>query len=275
MARVIAIANQKGGVGKTTTAINLAASLAHFGQETLLIDMDPQANLTSGLGIGRDALAQHVYHVLLENRPLEEVLRETGLEWLDLVPSHMDLYGAELELVTADNRETRLAAALQKLHRAYQYVIIDCPPALNLLTLNALAAADSVLIPMPCEYYALEGLSMLVRTIERIQKGLNPRLELEGVLVTMFDGRANLSQAVLAEIKKFFGAKVYQTVIPRNVRLAEAPSHGKPVLTYDRNSSGAAAYLTLAREFLERRGADLPKPEESVELANLAVGETQ
>lgn len=258
MARVLAVANQKGGVGKTTTAVNLAASLAHLGQETLLIDMDPQANLTSGLGIAREGLTRHVYHALLDGVGLEEVLQESGVEWLDVVPSHMDLYGAEVELVGVENRESRLAQALSRFQRAYKYVLIDCPPALNLLTLNALTAADAVLIPMPCEYYALEGLSMLVRTIEKIRAGLNPRLELEGVLVTMFDGRSNLSQQVLAEIKKFFGAKVYQTAIPRNVRLAEAPSHGQPALVYDRQSSGAAAYLTFAREFLERHGAVVP-----------------
>jgi len=258
VSRIIAVANQKGGVGKTTTAVNLAASLAHLGQETLVIDMDPQANLTSGLGIARDALEKHISHVLLEGAELEEVLRESGVEWLDVAPSHMDLYGAEVELVNADNRERRLADALNKFHRAYAHVIIDCPPALNLLTLNALAAADAVLIPMPCEYYALEGLSMLVRTIEKIQGGLNPRLEMDGVLITMFDGRANLSQQVLGEIRKFFGNKVYQTVIPRNVRLAEAPSHGQPAIVYDRQSSGASAYVSFAREFLARQGVPVP-----------------
>jgi chromosome partitioning protein len=258
MARVISIANQKGGVGKTTTAINLAASLAHLGQETLLIDLDPQANLTSGLGIGREGLTKHILHVLLEGAPLEEILKESGVEWLDVAPSHMDLYGAELDLVSGEARETRLLTALKKFHKVYKYIFIDCPPALNLLTINALAASDAVLIPMPCEYYALEGLSMLVNTIERVRGGLNPRLELEGVLVTMFDGRANLSQQVYAEIKKFFGTKLYSTAIPRNIRLAEAPSHGQPALVYDRHSTGAAAYLALAREFLERRG-ELPR----------------
>jgi chromosome partitioning protein len=258
MARVISIANQKGGVGKTTTAINLAASLAHLGQETLLIDMDAQANLTSGLGLQRDGLNKHILHVLLEGTPLEDILKESGVEWLDVAPSHMDLYGAELDLVNMENRETRLQSALKKFHKVYKYIFIDCPPALNLLTVNALAASDAVLIPMPCEYYALEGLSMLVNTIDRVRAGLNPRLELEGVLVTMFDGRATLTQQVYAEIKKFFGTKLYGTVIPRNVRLAEAPSHGLPALVYDRHSSGAGAYLTMAREFLERRG-ELPR----------------
>jgi len=254
MARVISVANQKGGVGKTTSAINLAASLAHLGQETLIIDLDPQANLSSGLGVPRTTDQKHIYHVLLEGLPLEEVLMESGMEWLDVAPSHMDLYGAEMELVSLENREGLLRESLRKFHKVYKYILIDCPPALNLLTINALVASDSVVIPMPCDYFALEGLSMLVNTIERVRAGLNPRLELEGVLITMFDGRANLAQQVLAEIQKFFGSKLYKTVIPRNIRLAEAPSHGQPALLYDRHSSGASAYLELGREFLERRG---------------------
>jgi chromosome partitioning protein len=255
LAHVIAIANQKGGVGKTTTAINLAASLAHLGHETLLIDMDPQANLSSGLGLTADKVTKHIYHVLLQDTPLEEALRESPVEWLDVVPSHVDLYGVEVELVNAENRERRLQHALEKFHKAYRYVFIDCPPALNLLTLNALAAADSVLVPMQCEYYAMEGLSLLVKTIERVRGGLNPRLELEGVLMTMYDSRANLVQQVHEEIKRYFGDKVYKSLIPRNVRLAEAPSHGLPALDYDKHSTGAAAYMELAKEFLSRRGA--------------------
>jgi chromosome partitioning protein len=254
---VVAIANQKGGVGKTTTAINLAASLAHLGQETLLIDLDPQANLSSGLGLTSEKVEKHVYHVLLQDAPLEEILRETRVEWLDVAPSHLDLYGVEVELVNAENRESRLKSALEKFHKVYKYIFIDCPPALNLLTLNALACADTVLIPMQCEYYALEGLSLLVKTIERVRGGLNPRLELEGVLVTMYDPRASLIQQVHQEIRKFFGDKVYRTLIPRNIRLAEAPSFGVPVLVHDKRSSGAAAYLDLAREFLRRRGVEL------------------
>ena len=262
--RIIAVANQKGGVGKTTTAINLAASLAHMGQETLLIDLDPQTNLSSGLGVHAEGDAPHVCHVLLEGASLESAVRKTAMEWLDVVPSHPDLYGVEVELVNAENRETRLKGALEGFHRAYKFVLIDCPPALNFLTVNAFAAAHSVLVPLPCEYYALEGLSMLLKTMERVRAGLNPALELEGVLVTMYDPRANLTQQVYAELKKHFGDKVYQTLIPRNVRLAEAPSFGKPVLLHDKSSSGAAAYLALAKEFIQRRGA-LPGPTDAYE----------
>jgi chromosome partitioning protein len=274
MARVIAVANQKGGVGKTTTAINLAASLAHLGQETLLIDMDPQANLSSGLGVTRDKISKHIYHVLLQDVPLEDILQETGQEWLDLAPSHVDLYGVEVELVQAEARERRLAMALEKFQKVYKYILIDCPPALSLLTLNALTAADSVLVPMQCEYYALEGLSLLARTLETLRGGLNPRLEMEGVLITMYDPRSNLSQQVRAEINTFFGDRVYAAVIPRNIRLAEAPSHGLPALTYDRSSSGAVAYLNLAREFLARRGVSLDPavPVESEKAATVDVG---
>jgi chromosome partitioning protein len=259
MTRIIAVANQKGGVGKTTTAINLAASLAHLGQETLLIDLDPQSNLSSGLAAQPEEGAPHIYQVLLEGTPLQDIVRKTSLEWLDVAPSHPDLYGVEVELVNAESREGRLKAALAAFSRSYKYIFIDCPPALNLLTLNAFAAADSVLIPMPCEYYALEGISMLVKTIERVRGSLNPRLELEGVLVTMYDPRANLTQQVHAELKKFFNEKVYQTVIPRNVRLAEAPSFGKPVILHDKASTGAMAYLALAKELIQRQGA-LPVP---------------
>ncbi len=262
MARIIAVTNQKGGVGKTTTAINLAASLAALGQETLLIDADPQANASSGLGLTRDKTSKNIYQVLLHDTPLEEIIQETELEWLDVAPSHVDLYGAEVELVNAEHRERRLKSALEKFHRVYKYILIDCPPALNLLTLNAFAASNAILIPMQCEYYALEGLSLLMRTVDRLRAGINPHLQLEGVLVTMFDGRSNLSQQVYKELKKFFGAKVYQTIIPRNIRLAEAPGFGKPVLLHDRRSTGAESYLALAREFLQRHGVAIdPKTE--------------
>jgi chromosome partitioning protein len=257
--RIIAVANQKGGVGKTTTAINLAASLAHMGQETLLVDLDPQTNLSSGLGVHVSDGDRHMYHVVLDGAPLEEAVRRTAVEWLDVAPSHPDLYGAEVELVAAENREGRLKKAFEGFRREYKFVLVDCPPALNLLTINALAAAHSVLIPLPCEYYALEGLSMLVRTMDRVRGSLNPSLELEGVLITMFDPRTNLTQQVMSELRKHFGDKVYRTVIPRNVRLAEAPSFGKPVLLHDKASTGAAAYLALAKELVERRGA-LPGP---------------
>lgn len=263
MARVIAVANQKGGVGKTTTAINLSSSLAFLGQKTLLIDLDPQANLSSGVGVTQDKVAKHIYHVLLQDTPLADILQKTLLDTLDVAPSHPDLYGVEVELVNAPKREQRLRAALEQFQNTYQYIFIDCPPALNLLTLNAFAAADTVLIPMQCEYYALEGLSMLVKTIDRLRGGqINPHLELEGVLVTMYDPRANLVQQVHEELKKFFGKKVFDTTIPRNIRLAEAPSFGKPALMYDKNSSGAQAYLALAREFLARHGVAAPAPAE-------------
>jgi chromosome partitioning protein len=205
---------------------------------------------------------------------LEDILQETEMEWLDVAPSHLDLYGVEVELVNAERREERLKMALEKFHKVYKYIFIDCPPSLNLLTLNAFTAADSVLIPMQCEYYALEGLSLLVNTIERIRGGLNPRLELEGVLITMFDGRSNLSQQVLKEIKKFFGDKVYSTIVPRNIRLAEAPGFGKPVLSYDRHSTGAEAYLALAKEFLTRRGITVETVKETppLEVAGVAGG---
>lgn len=257
--KIIAVANQKGGVGKTTTAINLAASLAHLGQETLLIDLDPQTNLSSGLGIQTAEGEKHIYHVLLEGAPLDSVVRKTAMEWLDVVPSHPDLYGMEVELVGAENREGRLKAALADFRRAYKYVLIDCPPALNFLTINAFTAAQSVLVPLPCEYYALEGLSMLVKTMDRVRGVLNPSLGLEGLLITMYDARANLTQQVHAELKKHFGDKVYQTLIPRNVRLAEAPSFGKPALLHDKTSSGAQAYLALAKELIQKQG-QLPGP---------------
>jgi chromosome partitioning protein len=264
MAYVIAVANQKGGVGKTTTSINLAASLAYLGDETLVIDLDPQANLSSGLGVTPDKVDKHIYHVLMEELPLEDILHQSGVEWLDVAPSHQDLYGVEVELVNAENRETRLKRALEKFRKAYKYVFIDCPPSLNFLTLNAFAAADSVLVPMQCEYYALEGLSLLVKTIERVRGSLNPKLELDGVLMTMYDSRTNLVQQVHGEIKKFFGDKVFKTVIPRTIRLAEAPSHGKPALSYDEASTGTTAYFNLAREFQRRHGAAAPALTEAV-----------
>lgn len=251
--KIIAIANQKGGVGKTTTAINFAASLAHLGQETLLIDMDPQGNATSGFGIDRKTLDKHIYHVLIDHAKIEETLRPTEMDWLDIVPSHIDLIGAEVELVNMPEREMRLKAALATLQKMYKYVIIDCPPSLGLLTLNSLAAANSVVIPLQCEYYALEGLGQLLKTIDLIRQNINSGLELEGVLLTMYDGRLNLCDQVIDEVKKHFGDKVYSSLIPRTVRLAEAPSFGKPVITYDRSSRGAGAYLAFAVEFMERQ----------------------
>ena len=251
--KIIAIANQKGGVGKTTTAVNLAACLAHLGQETLLIDMDPQGNASSGLGIDRKTLDKHIYHVLIDHAKIDEAILPTESDWLDVVPSHIDLIGAELELVNLPERELRLKNAISAIGKVYKYVIIDCPPSLGLLTLNSLAAANSVLVPLQCEYYALEGLGQLLKTIDLIRQNINTTLTLEGVLLTMYDGRVNLSDQVIEEVKKHFGDKVYTSLIPRTVRLAEAPGFGKPIILYDRASRGASAYLSFAAEFMDRQ----------------------
>ena len=254
MSRVIAIANQKGGVGKTTTAINLGASLAVAEKKTLVVDIDPQGNATSGLGLERRDGLPTVYDVLIGEREAgEAVSGAVHFPTLDLIPSTRDLVGAEIELVQAPQRETILRRALQGLRERYDYVLVDCPPSLGLLTLNTLTAADSVLIPIQCEFYALEGLSQLLNTIRLVQKGLNPGLDIEGVLLTMYDRRLNLSRQVASEAREYFGAKVYRTAIPRNVRLAEAPSFGKPIVLYDVLSQGAQAYLQLAKEILARR----------------------
>ncbi|HEY5564057.1 MAG TPA: AAA family ATPase [Rhodothermia bacterium] len=250
MGKVIAIANQKGGVGKTTTAINLAASLAATEHPTLLIDSDPQANCTSGVGIDTRTVASSTYDVLLNEAPIEEIVLPTEMPFLDIVPSHINLVGAEVELVDLPNREKVLRNAVGHLRRKYDFLIIDCPPSLGLLTLNALTAADAVLIPVECEYFALEGLGQLLNTIKLVRQHLNPDLEIEGVLLTMFDGRLRLSNQVLSEVKRFFGSKVCKTVIQRNVRVAEAPSFGKPVLLYDATSVGARNYISLAREII-------------------------
>jgi len=256
MSRVIAIANQKGGVGKTTTAINLGAALAVAEKRTLVLDIDPQGNATSGLGLDRREELPNIYDVLMGERTLEQaVSHKVHFSHLDLVPSTRDLVGAEIELVETPQRETVLRRALRPYRDHYDYILVDCPPSLGLLTLNTLTAADSVLIPIQCEFYALEGLSQLLNTIRLVQKGLNPDLEIEGVLLTMFDRRLNLSRQVAAEAREYFGAKVYRTAIPRNVRLAEAPSFGQPIVLYDVVSQGAQAYLALARELLSRRGA--------------------
>jgi chromosome partitioning protein len=250
MSQVIAIANQKGGVGKTTTAINLSAYLAQQGQETLLIDMDPQGNTTAGVGIGKNELKNTIYNVLMEEASIEDAIISTDVDWLDIVPSNIHLIGAEIELVNVFARETRLRKALDKLTSVYKYVIIDCPPSLGLLTVNSLTAAASVVIPMQCEYFALEGLGQLLNTIELIRKNLNPGLRVEGVLLTMFDSRVNLSEQVVDEVRKHLRDKVYKTVIPRTVRLSEAPSHGKPIVLYDPHSKGALAYAELAKEVI-------------------------
>ena len=259
MSRVLAVANQKGGVGKTTTAINLAASLAMLGRSILAVDLDPQANLTSGLGLkGQEAANGTVYDALTRTEPVLDAKPFTlrgPLERLTVVPANQHLTGAEIELVTLPRREERLRLLLASVRQSYDYILVDCPPSLGLLTLNALVAADAVLIPLHCEYFALEGLADLVGTIRRIRVGLNPSLDIDGVLLTMLDERTNLGQQVAGDVRTFFKHKVFQTTIPRNVRLGEAPSHGLPAAMYDPRSRGAEAYLALAREILERSAA--------------------
>jgi chromosome partitioning protein len=253
MSRVIAIANQKGGVGKTTTAINLGASLAVAEQRTLIVDIDPQANASSGLGIRPGEDLPTVYDILIERSPADQaVLRQVHFPYLDLIPSSRDLVGAEIELVEAQDRERILRRALEPVRDAYDFILIDCPPSLGLLTLNTLVAADSVLIPIQCEFYALEGLSQLLNTVRLVQKSLNPGLEIEGVLLTMYDRRLNLSRQVAEEAREYFGDRVYRSTIPRNVSLAEAPSFGQPIVQYDVLSVGAQGYLAVAREVIAR-----------------------
>ncbi len=251
MAKIIAIANQKGGVGKTTTSVSLSAALAALGKRVLLIDSDPQGNATSGFGIDKGALEKTIYQVLIENIPVAEALQKTEYG-LDLLPAKIELAGAEVELVGAIARETRLKKALAAVRDSYDYILIDCPPSLNLLTVNAMSAADSVIVPMQCEYFALEGLTALVDTISKLVAVVNPNLKIEGLLRTMFDHRNRLSNDVSDQLKQQFGDKVYRTVIPRNVRLAEAPSFGTPAMYYDKTSVGAKAYLALAGEILRR-----------------------
>ncbi len=254
MGRVIAVFNQKGGVGKTTTNVNLAAYLASFGKKVLVIDIDPQGNSTSGLGIDKVTLTRSLYDLLVEGDLFEEVVIRDVFPGLDVLPSSVELSGAEIELIDMEKREFKLKFGIASHRDQYDYVFIDCPPSLGLLTINAITAADSVIIPIQCEYYALEGVSQLVNTFQLIKNHLNPHLEIEGVLMSMFDARTNLSIQVVEEVKKYFKDQVFQTMIPRNVRLAEAPSYGTPILHYDEKSRGATAYRDLAVEMLEMRG---------------------
>jgi chromosome partitioning protein len=251
MARIIAIANQKGGVGKTTTAVNVAACIAVAEHPVLVIDIDPQANTTSGFGISQQDVKKSVYEVLVEDLDVNQAIVQSDLQYLDVMPAHVRLVGAEVELVGTISREKILERTLKKLHKKYSFIFIDCPPSLGLLTLNALTAADSVLIPIQCEYYALEGLSQLLNTVRLVQKHLNPALEIEGVLLTMFDSRLNLSRQVAEDVKKYFGERVFRSVILRNVRLSEAPSHGKPIILYDAVCTGSDNYMGLAEEVLK------------------------
>ncbi len=250
MARVIAIANQKGGVGKTTTAVNLGASLAASEQRTLIIDSDPQGNTTSALGFPKDPARRTLYQTLILDEPIERIAINAKVEGLDLIPSDKNLVGASVELVGMENREYRLREAIRSFKDKYAFVLIDCPPSLDLLTLNALAASDSVLVPIQCEYLALEGVSELLDTLMRLRRTINPSLAIEGILLTMYDDRTTLSKQVAADLRSFFGAQVFETIIPRNVRLAEAPSHGMPVLFYDIHSRGAESYIQLAKEVI-------------------------
>lgn len=251
MGRTITVANQKGGVGKTTTVINLATSLAYYGKCVLVVDIDPQANATSGLGIRIDKVTdKNIYKVIMDEMDIKDVVIHTSVDWLDIVPSHIDLTGAEVELVSMLNREYRLKKSLQPIINLYDYILIDCPPSLGLLTINALASCESVLVPIQCEYFALEGLAQLLKTINLVQTHLNKNLTIEGVILTMYDSRTSLSEEIAENVKKYFQHKVYNTIIPRGIRAAEAPSYGKPLLYYDKYSKVTQSYLKLAEEIL-------------------------
>ncbi len=251
MAKVIAIANQKGGVGKTTTAVNLSSCLAYKGKKVVIIDVDPQGNTTSGLGIDKKNISKSIYEVIINDENIENALMKTMIDNLYICPSNIQLVGAEVELVSVISRETRMKVAIDDIRDKYDFILIDCPPSLGLLTLNALTAADTILVPIQCEYYALEGLSQLMNTVKLVQRHLNPSLDVEGVVLTMFDARTNLSIQVVEDVKKYFRNKVYRTVIPRNVRLSEAPSFGLPIILYDAKSKGAECYLELAQEVID------------------------
>ena len=253
MGRIIAVANQKGGVGKTTTSINLSASLAELGKKVLTIDMDPQGNTTSGLGIDKNQVENTVYELLLEEVSIDECIYTSVMEGLDVIASNINLSGAEVELISIENKEFLLKERISLLRDKYDYIVIDCPPSLNLLTINAMTTSDTVLVPIQCEYYALEGLSQLIHTIDLIKERLNPKLEIEGVVFTMFDGRTNLSLQVVENVKENLDRNIYKTIIPRNVRLAEAPSYGMPINMYDTKSAGAESYRDLAREVINRK----------------------
>lgn len=251
LAKVIAVANQKGGVGKTTTAVNLSACMAAKGRKVLLVDVDPQGNASSGVGVDKNTVQKSIYNVLIEDLDIKETITATPVENLDISPSSIRLAGAEIELVSAMSRESRLKSAIQSIRNEYDFIIMDCPPSLGLLTINSLTAADTILVPIQCEYYALEGLGQLMNTVRLIQKHLNPSLDVEGVVLTMFDSRTNLSIQVVDDVKKHFRNKVYRTVIPRNVRLSEAPSYGLPIILYDEKSKGAECYMELADEVIQ------------------------
>jgi chromosome partitioning protein len=255
LGKITAVANQKGGVGKTTSAINVTAALAAAEKQVLLVDTDPQGNSTSGLGLDKDNLDGSLYDLYTGSKTVDEIIAGTALPYLNIIPSNIELIGAELELAGREGRESILRNALEPVRHRYDYIYVDCPPSLSLLTLNALVAADSLLIPMQCEYYALEGISMLLRTFNLIKDSFNPALEIEGILLTMFDGRNTLANQVSDELRKHFGDKVYKTIIPRNVTLAEAPSHGKPVILYDVRSKGSQSYLELAKEIINNEAS--------------------
>lgn len=278
MARVIAIANQKGGVGKTTTTVNLGASLAASEKRTLIIDCDPQANTTSALGFPKDPARRTLYQALILGEPIERVTIDAQVDRLDLIPSDKNLVGAAVELVSVDDREYKLKGALQAVREKYDFVLIDCPPALDLLTLNALAASDAVLVPIQCEYLALEGVSELLDTLMRLRRTINPSLAIEGILLTMYDDRTSLSKQVAADLRSFFGSQVFETIIPRNVRLAEAPSHGVPVIFYDMRSKGAESYIELAKEVVanaeKRLGQGVERPDSRSGIAASAAAGT-